>query len=621
MKYLEKIDSPQSLKKLNVSNLESLCKEIRLFLLENVSKTGGHLSSNLGIVELTVALHYCFNSPIDKLVWDVGHQTYVHKILTGRKSKFSTLRKLNGLSGFPKRSESVHDIFDIGHSSTSISSGLGLAIGRDLKNEKYKIVSIVGDGSMTGGLIYEALNNAGRSNTNLIVVLNDNQMSISENVGALSRYFNDMRLDPLYIEAKSDVNKMLNKVPVFGDTVAKIMEKAKGGIKHILVPGAMFEEMGFKYVGPIDGHSIESLVTVFNNVKKVDGPILLHVHTKKGKGYKLAELDPSSYHGVNTFDIKEGIAKKTKIYDTYSEVFGKKLVNLATYNKKIIAITAAMSDGTGLNPFKDKFPDRFFDVGIAESHAVVFAAALAKSGFIPVVAIYSTFLQRSYDQIVHDVCIQNAHVIFAIDRAGIVGADGESHQGIFDISYLSHIPNMTVMAPKNKKEFRQMLEFATNFKKPISIRYPRGSASLVLDSYLSDIEYGKSEVIFKGCKIALISFGSIIENVYEVYKKLSLIGENPTLINARFASPLDIDMIKSLKEYDYIFTFEDNVKNGGFNTLVLSAMVNLNIGIKNFHSFAFENKFIPQGTQEELYKINKMDVESMYTTIYDKIKK
>lgn len=619
MKYLDKVNSPQNLKKFNIHGLEELSKDIRKFLLENISNTGGHLSSNLGVVELTIALHYCFNSPVDKMVWDVGHQTYVHKILTGRKDRFDTLRKFNGLSGFPKNSESSHDFFDTGHSSTSISSALGLAVSRDLKGEDNKVISIVGDGSMTGGLVYEALNNAGSSNINLIVVLNDNQMSISENVGAISKYFNDIRTDPKYIEAKSDVNKMIHKVPVVGDTVSKLMEKAKDGLKYLFVPGIMFEEMGFKYIGPIDGHNINELVTVFNNVKKMHGPILLHVHTKKGKGYKLAEKDPLSYHGVEKFDIKTGLATKTKVYDTYADVFGKRLIKLAEENEKIVAVTAAMPDGTGLKAFKEKFPERFFDVGIAECHAVVFAGGMARAGLIPVVAIYSTFLQRAYDQIVHDVCLQNAHVIFAIDRAGIVGADGESHQGVFDISYLSHIPNMTVMAPKNKKEAREMLCFATKHKGPISLRYPRGSASLVLDDHFEIIEYGKSELIVKGSKIALISFGSIMENVYEVYKLLVKKGENPTLINARFASPIDINMVKQLKEYEYIFTFEDHVKTGGFGSILLNYIVKINFTVNNFYTFALQDVFIPQGTKDELYKMNGLDVESIYNSICKQI--
>jgi len=620
MKYLKKINSPKNLKKLNISELEIVSKEIRSFLLENVSNTGGHLASNLGVVELTIALHYCFDSPIDKMVWDVGHQTYVHKILTGRQGRFNTLRKLDGLSGFPKCSESIHDTVDTGHSSTSISSSLGFAVSRDLKGEKNKVISIIGDGSMTGGLVYEALNNAGRSGTNLIVILNDNEMSISENVGALSKYFSDMRTDPLYIEAKSDVNKMLNKVPVLGDTVGRLMERAKDGIKYMLVPGAMFEEMGFKYIGPIDGHNIDGLVNVLNNVKKMNGAIFLHVKTKKGKGYEPAEKHPSYYHGVDKFNVKAGIATKTKIYDSYSDVFGKRLVKLAEENENIVAITAAMPDATGLSSFKQNFPDRFFDVGIAESHSVVFASTMAKSGFVPVVAIYSSFLQRAYDQILHDVCIQNAHVVFAIDRAGIVGADGETHQGIFDVSYLSHIPNMTIMAPKNKKEAREMLDFAIDFKGPISIRYPRGAASLILEGNLEKIECGKSETIAEGSKIALISFGSIMENAYKVYEKLTLDGENPTLINARFAKPMDAEMVKSLANYDYIFTFEDNVKIGGFGSLLINSMLELDIPIKNFHAFAFKDKFIPQGTIEELYKLNGLDPESMHNVIREKIK-
>ncbi len=615
LSYLEKINTPKDLKRLNVFELSKLATEIRLFLIEKISHTGGHLASNLGVVELTLALHYVFNCPIDKFIWDVGHQSYVHKILTGRKNKFDSLRQYHGMSGFPKTHESIYDCFDVGHSSTSISAALGFCISRDLNNEKYSVISIIGDGSMTGGLAYEALNNAGKKNTNIIVILNDNQMSISENVGALSKHLSDLRSQPLYLNTKEDINNMLEKIPLVGDNLKKLIGKTKGSIKYFIYPNIIFEQLGFKYIGPIDGHNIEKLIQVLSSSKKMSGPILIHVKTIKGKGYEKAENAPTKFHGTEAFDIDTGLALQTKIWDSYSDVFGKTILKLATENKKIIAITAAMPNGVGLSQFKEKYPKRVIDVGIAEEHAVTFAAGIAKNNFIPVVAIYSSFLQRAYDQILHDVCIQNLHVIFAIDRSGIVGSDGETHQGLFDISFLSHIPNMTIMAPKNKFEMISMIEFAVDYSGPIAIRYPRGSASRILRQFNEKIILGKSEIINSGEKFVLVSFGSMADEMLEVFTKFKNENINPGFINARFAKPIDKETIVELNKYDYVFTAEENVKSGGFSQNLSASAKELNLPIKNLFAFALPDEFVEQGTRPELLLKYKMDPENIYCRI------
>lgn len=615
LSYLEKINTPKDLKRLNVFELSKLATEIRLFLIEKISHTGGHLASNLGVVELTLALHYVFNCPIDKFIWDVGHQSYVHKILTGRKNKFDSLRQYHGMSGFPKTHESIYDCFDVGHSSTSISAALGFCISRDLNNEKYSVISIIGDGSMTGGLAYEALNNAGKKNTNIIVILNDNQMSISENVGALSKHLSDLRSQPIYLNTKEDINNMLEKIPLVGDNLKKLIGKTKGSIKYFIYPNIIFEQLGFKYIGPIDGHNIEKLIQVLSSAKKMSGPILIHVKTIKGKGYEKAENAPTKFHGTEAFDIDTGLALQTKIWDSYSDVFGKTILKLATENKKIIAITAAMPNGVGLSQFKEKYPKRVIDVGIAEEHAVTFAAGIAKNNFIPVVAIYSSFLQRAYDQILHDVCIQNLHVIFAIDRSGIVGSDGETHQGLFDISFLSHIPNMTIMAPKNKFEMISMIEFAVDYSGPIAIRYPRGSASRILRQFNEKIILGKSEIINSGEKFALVSFGSMADEMLEVFTKFKNENINPGFINARFAKPIDKETIIELNKYDYVFTAEENVKSGGFAQNLSASAKELNLPIKNLFAFALPDEFVEQGTRPELLLKYKMDPENIYCRI------
>ncbi len=613
MRFLDKVNSPEQLKKLTIPCLLLYAEEVRKFLISSVSQTGGHLASNLGVVELTIALHYCFNTPKDKLVFDVGHQAYVHKLITGRLEKFSQLRQLDGMSGFPKTSESEHDSFDVGHSSTSISAALGLCIGRDLNGSDEKVAAIIGDGSLTGGLAYEGLNNAGRANTDILVILNDNEMSISRNVGALSNCLNAIRTAPNYLSAKADIKGFLNGIPIVGEGLGKIVERFKTIVRYSLVSGVFFEELGFRYIGPIDGHNIKELIEVLNKVKKLKGPVLLHVYTKKGKGYSLAENYPEKFHGVEPFNVETGEMKKSS-EETYSSAFGKELCRLAEENKKIVAITAAMTGGTGLSGFQAAYPKRLFDVGIAEGHAVTFAAGLAKQGLIPVFAVYSTFLQRGYDQIIHDVCLQGLHVIFAIDRAGIVGADGETHQGTFDLSYLSHIPNLTILSPKNTEELKLMLQFAVSHKGPIAIRYPRGGSENSLHS--KPIMLGVAEEIESGKEIAIVSVGAMMDTGLEVYKKLKADGKNPSLINARFIKPIDNGLATRLRDFDYVFVLEDNLANGGYGSLLLKEMAEADC-LKNtrLHIFAFPQKFIPQGTRSQLFERNGLSPMAIYEKI------
>ena len=622
MKYvLDSVNMPEDIKKLNIGQLNRLALELRSFVLENVSKTGGHLASNLGIVELTLALHYCFDAPKDKIVWDVGHQAYIHKILTGRKDKFTTLRQLDGLSGFPKPSESEYDTFTAGHSSTSISIALGFACARDMRGSDEKVVAVIGDGSLTGGVAFEALNNAGRSNSNIIVVLNDNQMSISGNVGALSRHLGELRTERGYIEAKNDVKKLLNRFPDSEKMVNKI-KRTKNRIKYLFIPGVIFEELGFKYIGPVDGNTIESLIEVINRAKNIEGPVLIHVKTKKGKGYKYAENNPSAYHGVSAFDLSTGASIKKSNKPTYSDVFGKTMCSMADEDDKIVAVSAAMGNGTGLSKFISKHPSRFYDVGIAEQHAVSFSAALAKSGFRPVFAVYSTFLQRAYDEIMQDVCLQNLHVVFAVDRAGIVGADGETHQGIYDISYFTHMPNMTVMMPKNGIELEKMLRYAVyNIDGPVAVRYPRGNISDIYSENTSEIEFGKAELLEDGEKIAVISAGAVCDNAAKVCEMLKNDGYNPMLINMRFAKPVDKEMLKlAAEKCGYIFTLEDNVIDGGTGMAVLEALNDMELmNDVKVHSYAFPDKFIEHGTRDQLFERYKLDSESIYKDIKERI--
>jgi len=613
---LDRINSPEKLKRLSTTAMEALAAEIRDFLVHSIADTGGHLASNLGVVELTLALHKVFDSPKDKLIWDVGHQSYIHKIITGRKDRFHTLRKLDGLSGFPKISESEHDAFGTGHSSTAISAALGLAAARDLRTcskncaKRERIIAIVGDGSMTGGLSYEGLNNAGRSDTDLIVILNDNQMSISENVGAISRHLNHIRTGPLYLGAKQDVHRILDKLPFVGSSLSRGIESSKALLKYLLLHGVLFEEMGFRYFGPVDGHNLTTLIDVLKGIKQIRGPVLVHALTTKGKGYESAERAPASFHGVGAFNVNTGKPTGGSSAPSYTDIFSKALVKRAARDKKIVAITAAMPGGTGLAPFKERFPKRFFDVGIAEGHAVTFAAGLAKGGMKPVFAVYSSFLQRGYDQILHDVALQNLPVIFAIDRAGIVGEDGDTHQGIYDLSYLCHIPNMTVLAPKDGNELISMLDFALAHNGPVALRYPRDQAPTDAPKP-SPILYGQSETIYEGDDIALVSVGTMAQTAMKVADILRKDGHNPSIYNARFVKPMDMRLVKKLSNYDKVYVLEDAARIGGFGMRLSEALSISPKWVPRLHTFAFPDVFIEAGERDELFRRYKLDANGI----------
>ncbi len=562
---LEKIQKENDIKELNDEELKILASEIREFLIQKISVTGGHLASNLGVVELTMALHLSLDFPKDKLIWDVGHQSYTHKLLTGRKDGFDELRKYGGMSGFPKRKESDCDSFDTGHSSTSISAGLGYAHAREITGEDYKVVSVIGDGALTGGMAFEALNNATQLKSNFIIVLNDNNMSISENVGGLSAYLGGFRTADAYLDLKLGIFNSLNKIPVYGDKVVERIRRTKSGIKQLFIPGMFFEEMGIIYLGPVDGADIKGITRLIREASHIDGPVLVHVITHKGAGYAPAERHPARFHGTEPFEIETGLPTKPRVKANYTDIFSTVMRKLGDRDEKVVAITAAMADGTGLKRFHNMFPERFFDVGIAEQHAVTFAAGLAAAGLKPIFAVYSSFLQRAYDQILHDVCIQDLPVVFAIDRAGLVGSDGETHQGIFDISYLSSIPNMTIMAPKNKWELSDMVKYAVDFPHPIAIRYPRGEAYDGLGDYREPIVYGKAEWICHGKQVALLALGSMVKTAEEVCRSLKDKGYACSLINARFAKPLDEECLALLPdEHTLVVTMEENVINGGF---------------------------------------------------------
>lgn len=570
---LEKINKPNDIHKIALADFPLLAEEIRQFLIESVSRTGGHLASNLGAVELTLALHNVLDLPQDRIIWDVGHQAYTHKILTGRKDGFAKLRQEGGMSGFPKRKESDCDAFDAGHSSNSISAGLGYVRARDLLGQNYRVVSVIGDGALTGGMAYEAMNNAAGLKTNFIIVLNDNNMSISKNVGGMSSYLSALRTAESYTGMKINVTKTLKKVPKIGPAIVDTMRKTKSSIKQLIIPGMLFENMGITYLGPVNGHNMRQMMRLFNEAKRVEGPVIVHVLTEKGRGYTPACVHPDRFHGTGPFDIKTGKSLSAKKSLTYTDVFSDTVTALGKEQKKLVCITAAMREGTGLKRFAKEFPDRFFDVGIAEEHAVSFAAGLALGGMIPVVAIYSSFLQRAVDQIVHDVCMQNLHVIFAIDRAGLVGADGETHQGCFDLSYLTMIPNMTVMAPKNAWELSKMLELSAYMAGPCAIRYPRGGAYQGLEEFQSPVQYGKSEILYRGEKTAILSVGSMTEVCEQVYREMKAKGENPTFVNARFVKPLDTGLLDELaKDHSLFVTVEENVKSGGFGEHVAAYM-------------------------------------------------
>lgn len=612
---LDKIQRPNDVKELKEQELPILADEIRQFIIDKVSDNGGHLASNLGVVELTIALHRCLNFPQDKLIWDVGHQSYTHKILTGRKNGFDSLRKYHGMSGFPKRDESNCDAFDTGHSSTSLSAGLGMVCARELKKEKYKVVSVIGDGSLTGGLAFEALNNAASLKSNYIMILNDNHMSISENVGGLSHYLAGVRTAKGYTNFKKNVKASLSKMNAIGEELERNIRRAKSMLKQVFIPGMFFEDMGITYLGPIDGHNIEALTEVIEDAKQVEGAVLIHVITEKGKGYELAQLHPESYHGVGPFIKKNGMAKKPKEEATYTDIFAKTICELAQTHEKLVTITAAMMDGCGLKGFAKRFPDRFFDVGIAEEHAVTFACGLAAGGFHPFFAVYSSFLQRGYDQILHDMCMQNLPVTLMLDRAGLVGNDGETHQGVFDLSYLTMIPNMTVFAPKNRYEFQDAIAFAADFEAPMAIRYPKTDAVRVLKEYREPIKLGKSEWIRRGSRVALLAIGTMVETAMEVEELLAKDGIDATVVNLRFAKPLDYEMLDEVLDYhSLIVTMEENVLSGGVGEHICRYVELHSTGVRVI-ACGIPDKFIHQGSIKELLEETGLDAQSIYQKI------
>lgn len=607
---LEKIKEANDVKQLSLSECEQLAQEIRDFLIRSLSETGGHLASNLGVVELTIALHRFLHFPEDKLVWDVGHQAYTHKILTGRKEQFATLRKRGGLSGFPKRKESDCDAFDTGHSSTSISAGLGLVQARDLKGENYQVVSVIGDGALTGGMAYEALNNAAELKKNFIIILNDNEMSITRNVGGMSSYLDHIRMAAPYTELKMGVTNALKKIPKVGDGMVDALHKTKSSIKQLVIPGMLFENMGLTYLGPVDGHDMRQLGKVLQEAKRKQGPVLIHVLTEKGRGYEPAMRHPARFHGAAPYEIETGLPKSNG-NPSYTDIFSTVMRKFGDREPDVVAVSAAMVPGTGLKRFGNMFPERLFDVGIAEEHAVTFAAGLALGGLRPVVAIYSSFLQRAVDQILHDVCMQNLPVVFAVDRAGLVGSDGETHHGCFDLSYLSMMPNMTVMAPKNKWELSDMLKFAIRQKSPVAIRYPRGEAYIGLEDYRAPIEMGKAEILEKGKEIAILAVGNMVRTAVQVTENLRNCGYEPTLVNMRFVKPLDMDLLEILREdHSLIVTMEENVKSGGFGEQVMT-YYGSRLHSPAVRIVAIEDQFVPHGSVEDLMHQQQMDSASV----------
>lgn len=617
MKILDNINLPKDLKQLNKEGKTQLAQELRQLVIETVSETGGHLASNLGVVELTIALLDTFDLPNDVIVWDVGHQTYIHKILTGRKNKISTLRKFNGLAGFPKSVESEYDSFNTGHSSTSISAALGIARARDIKKENNYVIAVIGDGALTGGMALEALNDAGNSNTNLIVVLNDNEMSIAKNVGGISDFLTRIRTRKLYNKSNRYIKNAVSHIPRVGNGIIKFVRKIKYGIKQLIIPNMLFEDLGFKYLGPVDGNNIEDLEEIFKKAKDLEGPILIHAITKKGKGYRPAEENPDKFHSSSAFEIATGMPKKKK-GDDYSKIFGKKLVKLAENNKKIVAVTAAMKDGTGLTEFAEKFPGRFFDVGIAEQHALTMAAGIAKNGLIPVVSIYSSFYQRGYDQVIHDICLQNLPVIMCVDRAGIVGNDGETHQGIYDMAFFRLIPNICIMAPKDFTELEQMLEFAVSLKKPVVIRYPRGGEEKEKFTEHNNIELGKCEkvktILLENDKkyVTIIAIGNMVSKSMQVARALSEKNIEAEVINARFLKPLDKEsIIQSIEKTKKCITIEDGTIIGGLGSAIKELISEENLKDIQIKSFAYPDKFIEHGSIEELEAKYGLDVDTI----------
>lgn len=624
---IDKINNPKDLRnlKLTIDDQKELAQEIRDFIIDNVSKTGGHLASNLGAVELTLAIHSVFNTPEDKIIWDVGHQSYTHKILTGRKDKFNTLRKLNGIAGFPKTSESEYDVFNTGHSSTSISAALGIARARDIQNKEYKVIAIIGDGALTGGMAIEALNDAGASNTNLIVILNDNEMSIEKNTGGLAMALTKMRTKRFYTNSNRTIKNAVSKIPRVGKPIIKFVRRIKYSIKQLVLPNMMFEDIGFTYLGPVDGNDIEKVEALLSRARDLTGPILIHCKTVKGKGYEIAEKNPDKYHSTPSFDITTGKPLKEKKTD-YSKVFGDKLAQLAKENKNIVAVTAAMTGGTGLAKFQQEYPNRFFDVEIAEQHALTMAAGMAREGLIPVIPIYSSFLQRAYDQVIHDICMQNLHVVICIDRAGNVGADGETHQGMLDMAFLRMIPNITIMAPKNFKELEDMLEVAVNkMNSPVAIRYPRGGEENIEfenqdANKIIEIENKKSEIIKEGTDLTIIAIGKMVTRAIQV---ANIVKDqiNCEVINARFLKPIDEKtIVESIKKTQKIVTIEDGTIKGGLYTEIVELLQRNKIFNVEVKGFAYEDKYIQHGTVEELEKINGLNSECIAKQVIEDYK-
>ena len=623
---LEKINTPEDVKKLNLQEKNQLAEDIRKYILEVVSQNGGHLASNLGVVELTIALHSVFNEPTDKIVWDVGHQTYVHKILTGRKEELKNIRKLGGIAGFPKTKESAYDCFNTGHSSTSISAALGMARARDLKGEKNSVIAVIGDGALTGGMAIEALNDAGFSKCKMTVILNDNEMSISPNIGGLNMFLSKLRTKKLYTKSNISGKKIIGKIPVIGKPIVKIVQRLKRSVKQLIIPKMFFEDIGFTYLGPVDGHNIEQLENILKLSKQVDTPVLIHVLTKKGKGYKIAEENPDKFHATGPFDLETGEPKKAKGLD-YSKVFGNKLVELAEKNDKIVAITASMKDGTGLTKFQKQYPKRFFDIGIAEQHAVTLAAGMATQGLIPVVPIYSSFYQRAYDQVIHDIAIQNLHVILCVDRAGIVGADGETHQGLLDMAFFRLVPNLVIMAPKDFKELEDMLEFVVNIKKPVVIRYPRGGEDKEIKFETHNkIELGKSEILKefnndktevlenqnledaetsenkeKAKNVSVIAIGKMVSRAMKIAEKEEKNGNNVCVVNSRFLKPFDrTNILEILKKSDKVITIEDGTIINGLGTTIKEIIAEENLENIEIENQAYPDEFIQHGSVEQL---------------------
>ena len=607
-KLLNHIEKPEDLKPLNDKEKEQLAGEIRDTIIRTVSKTGGHLASNLGVTELTIALHSVFSTPEDKIIWDVGHQTYVHKILTGRKGQLDTLRQLDGLAGFPKSKESVYDAFDTGHSSTSISVALGMARARDLQEKKHHVIAVIGDGALTGGMALEALNDAGNSKTRLIVILNDNEMSISKNVGGISTFLTKFRTKRFYMKSNNFIRKLLEKTPMIGSPIIRLARRVKYSLKQLMLPNMFFEDLGFKYLGPVDGHDIERVEWILNLAKKEKGPVVVHVITKKGKGYKPAEENPDKFHATGPFAIETGKSLKEKAKD-YSQVFGDTLVELAKEDAKIVAITAAMTDGTGLAKFKNSYPDRFFDVGIAEQHALGMAAGLAKAGLKPVVSIYSSFYQRAYDQVIHDICIQKLPVVMCVDRAGIVGNDGETHQGIFDLSFFSLIPNLTIMAPKDFRELEQMLAYAFTLNRPVVIRYPKGTETKIPFEKHEPVCLGKAEILQEGNEVTILSIGKMAERAMKYAKQLEKQGKQAEVINVRFLKPLDEKkIIESIQKTRKVITIEDNILKGGLASSVMELLVKHQLADVCIQTYGYPDEFIRQGSIEQLEHLYGLDI-------------